>query len=71
MRGKGEKVRNVSVSLELWQLVQRFVLLTRRSFSSHLDARKPLFVSRVGKDKPLTTRSVQNIVQEVRASPRA
>jgi integrase/recombinase XerD len=64
VRGKGDKVRNVSLSPELWQLVQRFVLLTRRSFNSHLDARKPVFLSRVGKDKPLTTRSVQNIVKK-------
>jgi integrase/recombinase XerD len=58
VRGKGDKVRNVPLSPELWQLVQRFVLLTKRSFNSHLDARKPLFLSRVGKDKRLTTRSV-------------
>jgi integrase/recombinase XerD len=64
VRGKGDKVRNVSLSPELWQLVQRFVLLTRRTFNSHLDARKPLFLSRVGKDKTLTTRSVQNIVKK-------
>jgi integrase/recombinase XerD len=69
VRGKGDKVRNVSLSPELWQLVQRFVLLTRRSFNSHLDARKPLFLSRVGIDKTLTTRSVQNIVKKyVRAA---
>src|ERR671915_1395850 len=69
IRGKGDKVRNVPLSPELWQLVQRFVLLTKRSFNSHLDARKPLFLSRVGKDKPLTTRSVQNIVKKyVRAA---
>jgi site-specific recombinase XerD len=64
VRGKGDKIRNVPLSPELWQLVQRFVLLTKRSFNSHLDARKPLFLSRVGKDKPLTTRSVQNIVKK-------
>ena len=64
IRGKGDKIRNVPISPELWQLVQRFVLLTGRSFNSHLDARKPLFLSRVGKDKPLTTRSVQNIVKK-------
>jgi integrase/recombinase XerD len=29
-----------------------------------LDARKPLFLSRVGKDKPLTTRSVRNLVKK-------
>ena len=69
VRGKGDKIRNVSISPELWQLVQRFVLLTNRSFNSHLDARKPLFLSRVGKDKTLTTRSVQNIVKKyVRAA---
>ena len=69
VRGKGDKVRNVSLSPELWQLVQRFVLLTGRTFNSHLDARKPLFLSRVGKDKTLTTRSVQNIVKKyVRAA---
>src|SRR5918992_759697 len=64
VRGKGDKIRNVPLSPELWQLVQRFVLLTKRSFNSHLDARKPLFLSRVGKDKSLTTRSVQNIVKK-------
>jgi site-specific recombinase XerD len=69
IRGKGDKIRNVALSPELWQLVQRFVLLTGRSFNSHLDARKPLFLSRVGRDKPLTTRSVQNIVKKyVRAA---
>ena len=62
--GKGDKVRNVPISPDLWRLVQRFVLLTERSFTSHPDARKPLFTSRVGKDKPLTTRSVQNIVKK-------
>jgi integrase/recombinase XerD len=67
--GKGDKVRNVSISPDLWRLVQRYVLLTERSFTSHPDARKPLFASRVGKDKPLTTRSVQNIVKKyVRAA---
>jgi integrase/recombinase XerD len=64
IRGKGDKVRNVSISPVLWQLVQKFVFLSGRSFNSHLDARKPLFVSRVGKDKTLTTRSVQNIVKK-------
>src|SRR5829696_8151047 len=67
--GKGDKVRNVSISPDLWRLVQRYVLLTERSFTSHLDSRKPLFTSRVGKHKPLTTRSVQNIVKKyVRAA---
>src|SRR5215208_1518123 len=69
IRGKGDKIRNVPISPELWRLVQRFVLLTKRSFNSHLDARKPLFLSRVGKDKRLTTRSVQNVVKKyVRAA---
>jgi len=67
--GKGDKVRNVSISPDLWRLIQRYVLLTERSFTSHADARKPIFTSRVGKDKPLTTRSVQNIVKKyVRAA---
>jgi integrase/recombinase XerD len=67
--GKGAKVRSVAISPDLWRLIQRFVLLTERSFTSHLDSRKPLFTSRVGKDKPLTTRSVQNIVKKyVRAA---
>ena len=67
--GKGDKIRNVPLSPELWRLVQRYVLLTERSFTSHPDSRKPLFTSRVGKDKPLTTRSVQNIVKKyVRAA---
>jgi integrase/recombinase XerD len=64
IRGKGDKIRNVPLSPELWRLVQRFVLLTGRSFNSHLDARKPLFLSRVGKDRPLTTRSVRNLVKK-------
>jgi integrase/recombinase XerD len=69
VRGKGDKIRNVPLSPELWRLVQRFVLLTGRSFNSHLDARKPLLLSRVGRDKTLTTRSVQNIVKKyVRAA---
>ena len=67
--GKGDKIRNVSISPDLWRLIQRFVLLTERSFTSHPDSRKPLFTSRVGIDKPLTTRSVQNIVKKyVRAA---
>ena len=67
--GKGDKVRNVAISPDLWRLIQRYVLLTERSFTSHPDSRKPLFTSRVGKDKSLTTRSVQNIVKKyVRAA---
>ena len=67
--GKGDKIRAVPISPDLWRLVQRYVLLTERSFTSHPDSRKPLFTSRVGKDKQLTTRSVQNIVKKyVRAA---
>src|SRR5215204_6839069 len=33
--GKGDKVRNVSLSPDIWRLVQRYVLLTERSFTSH------------------------------------
>ena len=67
--GKGDKVRNVPLSPDLWSLIQRYVLLTERSFTSHPDARKPIFTSRVGKNKSLTTRSVQNIVKKyVRAA---
>src|ERR671920_2537056 len=67
--GKGDKVRNVSISPDLWRLIQRYVLLTERSFTSYPDSRKPLFTSRVGKDNPLTPRSVQNLVKKyVRAA---
>jgi site-specific recombinase XerD len=67
--GKGNKIRNVPLSPDLWRLIQRYVLLTERSFTSYPDLRKPVFTSRVGKDKPLTTRSVQNIVKKyVRAA---
>ena len=67
--GKGNKIRNVPLSPDLWRLIQRYVLLTERSFTSYPDSRKPIFTSRVGKDKPLTTRSVQNIVKKyVRAA---
>lgn len=62
--GKGDKIRNVPTSPDLWQLVQRYVLLTKRSFTSHADARKPLFASREGKDKPLTTRMVRYLVKK-------
>ena len=64
VRGKGDKIRNVPISPDLWQLVQRYVLLTKRSFTSHADARKPLFASREGKDKPLTTRMVRYLVKK-------
>lgn len=69
VRGKGNKVRNVPASPELWSLVQRYVMLSGRSLTSHADARKPLFTSREGRDKPLTTRSVRYIVKKyVRAA---
>ena len=64
VRGKGDKIRNVPTSPDLWQLVQRYVILTKRSFTSHADARKPLFASREGKDKPLTTRMVRYLVKK-------
>jgi site-specific recombinase XerD len=64
VRGKGDKTRNVPVSPDLWKLVQRYVLLTERSLTSRTDARKPLFASRVGVNKALTTRSIQNIVKK-------
>src|ERR687894_336617 len=67
--GKGGKGRNVAISPDLWRLIQRFVILTGRSFTSYPDSRKPLITSRVGQDKILTTRSVQNIVKKyVRAA---
>lgn len=63
--GKGAKIRAVPISPELWQLVQRHVLLTERSLTSHADARKPLFASREGGgDKPLTTRAVRYIAKK-------
>jgi site-specific recombinase XerD len=62
--GKGGKTRAVPISPELWQLVQRHVLLSGRSLASRADARKPLFASREGCDKPLTTRSVRYIVKK-------
>jgi integrase/recombinase XerD len=63
--GKGQKIRAVPVSPELWQLVQRYVLLSGRSLTSHAHARKPLFSSREGGgNKPLTTRSVRYIVKK-------
>ena len=63
--GKGQKIRAVPISPELWQLVQRYILLSERSLTSHADARKPLFASREGEGhKPLTTRSVRYIVKK-------
>jgi site-specific recombinase XerD len=62
--GKGGKTRAVPISPELWQLVQRHVLLSGRSLASRADAGKPLFASREGCNKPLTTRSVRYIVKK-------
>ncbi|CAA9461296.1 MAG: Site-specific tyrosine recombinase XerD [uncultured Rubrobacteraceae bacterium] len=63
--GKGSKIRAVPISPDLWRLVQRHVLLTGRSLTSHADARKPLFVSREGGgEKPLTTRAVRYLVKK-------
>lgn len=63
--GKGSKIRAVPISPDLWRLVQRYILLTERSLTSHADARKPLFSSREGGgDKPLTTRAVRYIVNK-------
>ena len=64
VRGKGDKIRNVPTSPDLWKLVQRYVILTKRSFTSYADARKPLFTSREGKNKPLTTRMVRYLVKK-------
>ncbi|CAN5250859.1 tyrosine recombinase XerC [soil metagenome] len=63
--GKGSKIRAVAISPDLWRLVQRHVLLTGRSLTSHADARKPLFASREGGgEKPLTTRAVRYLVKK-------
>ena len=63
--GKGNKIRAVPVSPDLWRLVQRHVVASGRSFSSRADARKPLFPSREGGgDKQLTTRAVRYIVKK-------
>jgi integrase/recombinase XerD len=65
VEGKGGTIRAVPISPELWQLAQRYVLLTGRSLASRADARKPLFTSRKGGGcKPLTTRSVRYIVKK-------
>ena len=63
VEGKGNKIRAIPISPELWILVQRFVSLSGRSLVSRSDARKPLFASREGRDKPLTTRSIRYIVK--------
>ncbi len=62
--GKGDKIRAVPISPDLWSLVQRHVLKTKRSFASRTDSRKPLFTSREGRDKPLTTRSIRYLVKK-------
>ncbi len=69
VRGKGNKIRNVPISPALWQAVQRYITSSGRSLTLNPDTRKPLFCSRVGTDKPLTTRSIQNIIKKyVRAA---
>jgi integrase/recombinase XerD len=69
VRGKGGKIRNVPIAPELWSLIQRYVVASSRTFVSNTDARKPLFPSRVGSGRHLTTRSIQNIVKKyVRAA---
>lgn len=64
VRGKGDKIRNVPISPDLWRLIQRYVIVSQRSFTSHADARKPLFTSREGRDKSLTTRSIRYLVKK-------
>ncbi len=64
IEGKGNKVRAVPISPELWALVQRHVALSGKSLVSRSDARKPLFASREGRDKALTTRSIRYIVKK-------
>ena len=65
VEGKGGRIRAVPISPELWQLVQRHVLLSGRSLASRADTRKPLFTSREGGgSRPLTTRSVRYIVKK-------
>ena len=65
VEGKGGRIRAVPISPELWQLVQRHVLLSGRSLASRTDTRKPLFTSREGGGgRQLTTRSVRYIVKK-------
>src|ERR687893_251873 len=67
--GKGDKIRNVPISPDLWRLVQRFVLLSGRSLNSHADSRKPLLRPRGDKNNPPPPRPAQNIVKKsVRAA---
>lgn len=64
VEGKGRKIRAVPISPELWSLVQRHVSLSGKSLVSRTDVRKPLFASREGRDKPLTTRAIRYIVKK-------
>jgi site-specific recombinase XerD len=64
VEGKGGRIRNVAASPDLWRVVQRYVLLTGRSLNSRSDSRRPLFESREGDARPLTTRSIRNIVKK-------
>ncbi len=64
VEGKGRKIRAIPISPDLWTLVQRHVLLSGKSLASVTDARKPLFSSREGRDKFLTTRSIRYIVKK-------
>lgn len=64
VKGKGEKIRSVAVAPDLWELVQRFVMAGGKSFASRGDQRSPLFESREGNRKPLTTRSIRYIVKK-------
>ena len=64
VEGKGRKIRAIPVSPDLWTLVQRHVYLSGKSLVSMSDARKPVFASREGRDKPLTTRSIRYIVKK-------
>ena len=64
VEGKGRKIRAIPVSPDLWALVQRHVLLSGKSLVSVTDSRNPLFASREGLDKPLTTRSIRYIVKK-------
>ena len=64
IEGKGRKIRALAISPELWHLVQRHVSLSGKSLVSRTDARKPLFASREGRDKPLTTRAIRYIIKK-------
>jgi site-specific recombinase XerD len=62
--GKGSKVRTVPLEPALRDFLGRHVKASGYSLSARADARKPLFRSRKGRDKALTTRQVQNIVKK-------